>query len=500
MANLKGKFALDVTPWLTATYQIGYWSNDGHSDVQTYLKDAAGNATFGGVSAFASNYYSIYEKHLGNALTFKTDTKGSFDWEVVVSRYDMLEDIQRNPFTVAATGTTFSTNGKIARLDGTNWINADVKGIWRPTGPNGDHELSFGLHDDRYHLNNPTYATPTWNGGPDATATLYSNGMGTTQTTAFWLQDAWRFAPQFKLTLGGRMESWRAYDGFNLSTTTTAAGAITGASAVEQPAMSATRFSPKASLSWEPNKQWQATASFGVANRFPTVGELYQIVTSGTNIVIPNPNLAPEQALVGELALERKFADGKVRVSLFDEYVRNALISQSGTIPPSTTTLYTFVTNVDAIENRGVELAWQKNNALIDRMELFGSVTYVDSVILSDPTFKSATETTAVGKHVPYVPAWRSTLGTTYRPDEHWSFTVAARYQSKMYATLDNTDVVPNVYQAFDPFLVVDLRVQYKAGDRGEINFGIDNIGNYKYTLFHPFPQRTFVLQGRIKL
>jgi iron complex outermembrane receptor protein len=133
-------------------------------------------------------------------------------------------------------------------------------------------------------------------------------------------------------------------------------------------------------------------------------------------------------------------------------------------------------------------------------MELFGSVTYIDSVILSDPTFKSATGTTAVGKHVPYVPMWRSTLGATYRPDDHWSLTVAARYQGKMYATLDNTDVVPNVYQAFDPFLVVDLRVQYKAGDRGEINFGIDNIGNYKYTLFHPFPQRTFVLQGRIKL
>lgn len=493
--NLKTKIAYDFANWLRATYTIGLWSNDQRSTPQSYLRDGAGNPTFGGVAGFASNNYTWSEKHLAQSLSLRSDTKGAFDFDIAVSRYDYLEDIQRLPFTVG-TGTAFSTNGRIARLDGTNWTNADAKAIWRASG---GHEVSFGIHADRYELNNPTYATPTWNGGPDATNALYSVGKGTTQTAALWAQDAWRFAPQWKLTLGGRMEWWRAANGFNLQTATTGAGAITKTQGFDQPAQEAARFSPKASLAYEPAKDWTITGSFGVANRFPTVGELYQIVTSGSNIVSPNPNLKPEQALSGELAIEHRIEDGKIRLSLFQENVRDALISQSGTIPPDTTTLYTSVTNVDAIRNRGVELSFDKDNVLIRHLEVFGSATYVDSRILSDPTYVSATGIPVIGKHVPNVPDWRATLGATYRPTEAWAFTVAARYSGRQYATLDNTDYVPNVYQAFDSFFVVDTRARYKLNENVAFEFGIDNINNEKYTLFHPFPQRTYVASGRVK-
>ena len=43
--------------------------------------------------------------------------------------------------------------------------------------------------------------------------------------------------------------------------------------------LAATGFSPKATLSYEPDKNWQVTGSFGRAVRFPTVTELYQTVT-----------------------------------------------------------------------------------------------------------------------------------------------------------------------------------------------------------------------------
>ena len=496
-ATVNGKFALDITDWLTATYTVGYWSNDQKSDVQTYLRDAAGNPTFGGQSGFASNYYTWNEQHLTNSLAFKTDTHGKFDWEITASRYDYLADNQRNPFTVTPTGVGFSTNGKIASLTGTNWTNADAKGIWRPTGPDGAHEVSFGAHVDQYELNNPTYATPTWNGGANTTSSLYSNGQGKTQTDAFWAQDAWKFLPQYKLTLGGRWETWRAFDGFNLATKTDGAGNITSTSNISQPNLSATRFSPKAALSWDPNQDWNVTGSFGVANRFPTVGELYQTTTVGTDLINPNPNLKPEKAYSGELAINRMFRDGTIRLSLFQENTDDALISQNSTVPGTTTTT-TYVVNVDSIRNRGVELAWKKDNVLIDRLEAFGSVTYVDSVILSDPTFVGTGGSTATGKRVPYVPRWRSTVGFTYRPDDAWSFTVAGRYQSKIYATLDNTDTVANVYQSFNQFFVVDLRAQYKVNEHGSISFGVDNVNNDKYFLFHPFPQRTYVVQGRL--
>ena len=132
-------------------------------------------------------------------------------------------------------------------------------------------------------------------------------------------------------------------------------------------------------------------------------------------------------------------------------------------------------------------------------LETFGSVTYVDSRILSDPTFVSTTGTTAVGKHVPNIPDWRATLGATYRPNAYWSFTTAARYSGKQYSTLDNTDKIPNVFGAFDRFTVVDIRAQYRFSETATADFGVDNVGDLKYTVFHPFPGRTYIADVRIK-
>ena len=502
MANVKGKFAWDITPLVKATYTIGYWSNDSKSDVQTYLANVAGNPTFGNVAAFASNYSNLQEKHLANALSVKSDTKGVFDFDLSASRYDYLQDIQRNPFSVLANSAAFTPYGRITRMDGTNWMNGDAKAIWRPLGA---HEVSFGLHADRYELNNPVYQTPSWDSGPDATNSLYTKSKGSTRTLAVWAQDAWRFAPLLKLTLGGRLEDWKAFNGYNLQTTTNTTvgspgnGNITGIVSQAQPELGATRFSPKGALAFEPSPDWLVTFSVGQASRFPTVAELYQSTTVGATPVVPNPNLKPETVLSEELAIERRFADGSVRLSLFNENVRDALIAQLGVVNGTSSTA-SFVTNVDSIRNRGVELAAQKDNVLVDHLEIFGSITYVDARILSDPSFVSTVGgTTAVGKRVPNIPAWRVTAGATYRPTADWALTAALRYSSKQYSTLDNTDTVANVFQAFDPFVVVDLRAQYKAGDNAWLSFGVDNVNNAKYTLFHPFPQRTYVADARFK-
>ena len=80
MTNLKGKFALDITPWLTATYTIGFWNNDQSSDVDSYLRTASGAATFGPQSAsnpFASGRFTLNQQNLANALAFKTDTRAA---------------------------------------------------------------------------------------------------------------------------------------------------------------------------------------------------------------------------------------------------------------------------------------------------------------------------------------------------------------------------------------------------------------------------------------
>lgn len=496
MLNTSGKVAWDITPTLQATYQIGFWDNDTNSKVQTYLSNAAGNPTFGSVKSFASNNYTLDEKHLANSISFKTNTSDLFDWDFSASNYYYLDDIQRSPYNVVPGGTSFTPYGTIARLDGTNWTNGDLKVICRPDGLDSSNEISFGLHGDRYYFDNPTYGTSTWNSGPDSTSSLYTRGRGTTMTEALWAQDAWRFAPDFKLTLGSRLEFWQATDGFNLATTQNGTGGILTTSSINQPDQDKTRVSPKVSLSWTPSSEWEITGSFGQAYRFPTVTELYQTVSTGPVLSNPNPNLKPEEVLSEEIAVERKFDDGHIRLSFFNENVNDAIISQTNFLSGTPTT---FITNVDAVRNTGVELAIQKDNVFTQGLIFFGSVTYVDSEIVSDPSFASTTGTTAEGKRAPYVPDWRATFGTTYHPTEDWALTAAARYSGKQYSTLDNSDSVSHVYGAFDDFFVVDLRAQYKFNDRVFVDAGIDNVTGDNYFLFHPFPQRTYTAQVKVQ-
>ncbi|MBR0936730.1 TonB-dependent receptor [Bradyrhizobium jicamae] len=504
-ANLR--LAYDVTPLVRATYSLGIWNNHQVSDPQTYLRSAAtGAATFAGISGFATAKYIWDQTQLSNAVSLKSDTKGVYDFDISALSYNYLQDTQLNPFTVAAAGTGFSSNGKITRMDGTNWQNVDAKGIWRPFGFDGPQEISFGIHGDRYDLENPVYASSVWNAtSSTGTGALYSSGSGETRTGALWLQDAWKLTPDLKLTLGGRLESWQALDGFNLNTTATSAGVITSTAAINQPGLSSTNFSPKASVSFDPNKDWNITANFGEAYRYPTVTELYQNLTVGGVATFANPFLKPEQDFTGELNIERKWVDGRVRLTLFSERTNDAIISQTNLVTNPATgaqTPTTVVSNVDAIRMQGVELSAEKDNVFVTGLQLFGSVTHVDSKILADASWAGTNPltglpTTVVGKHVPYVPDWRAKVGVTYRPNESWAYTVAARYSGKQYSTLDNTDVISHVYGAFDNFFVVDMKIHYNATKNFAFDFGIDNIFNEQYFLFHPFPGRTFVLAGK---
>ena len=103
-------------------------------------------------------------------------------------------------------------------------------------------------------------------------------------------------------------------------------------------------------------------------------------------------------------------------------------------------------------------------------------MTYVDSRILSDPSWVGTDPLTGnrppwSASAFPIVPDWRAKFGVTYRPNESWAYTVAARYSGKQYSTLDNTDIIPHVYRAFDNFFVVDMKIHYNATQEFLVRF-----------------------------
>ena len=482
------KLAYDFGGGWQATYTASIFHQIDDATAQTYLNDPNGNPVYSGnsningynyniaASSFSGTVYDWNQTDLAQALTLKSGTDGDLAWEAVASDYNYLDDNQRVPTTVLP-GATSGGAGTLNRLNGTGWYTLDGKGVWRGWA---NHTLSFGLHRDAETFAQTKYNLADWiHGAPTSIATI---AKGRTATNAAWLQDIWAFADQWKATLGARVDDWRAYSGVNFS----ASPALN----VSQPNLSTTTFSPKAALAWQPDEDWTLSASFGLANRMPTVTELYQAITTGATLTVPNPNLRPERASSYELAAEYKPDGGRYRISLFREDISNALLSQSAPLVPGSTTLFSYVQNVGRDRTQGIELVADQNDAFFNGMELSGSLTYVNGRIVKDSAFAAA-----VGKFIPQLPKLRGEAVATYHFNDALAFTLAARYSDRSYGTIDNSDPVSETYQGFANYLVADVRAHYQWDDNWSLSAGIDNLNNDKYFLFHPFPQQTFVME-----
>jgi iron complex outermembrane receptor protein len=485
--TVKLKLAYALTPTLTGAYTLGWFGHRDRASVESYLRDGAGAPVYTGsldlgglaysvaAGAFDNNLYRLAQDQWMQSLTLATHTGGTWDVAAVASLYTFGRDLQRNP-TTALPAAFAGGPGTITSMGGTGWRTLDLNGQWRPLGMDGPHRLSGGLHLDGFRLHDPKWATADWlTGGKTILASL---ARGRTDTAAVWAEDAWRLAPALEATLGLRWERWRAHDGLNYS----ASPALSAA----QPRLSAWRASPKAALTWKPAKGWMLKAAFGEAYRFPTVAELYQAVTTGPVLSVPDPDLRPERARSGELSVERRTGMGVVRASLFAEAVEDALISQSGALNGAAVN---FVQNVERVRSRGAEIALERLT-VGERLELSGSVTYVDSRIAADSAVP-----VAVGKRTPQVPRWRASATATWRATDRLALTLGARYSDRVYATIDNSDLVGHAWQGFDGYFVVDARARFRIDRRWTAALGVENLNNDRYFLFHPFPQRTVVAE-----
>jgi iron complex outermembrane receptor protein len=501
--NQTFKASYDLTPRLQLAYTFGHFSNNTHAHSETYLSDAATGAPvysapqldangqaisgptplrFGGFTyglpnaTFANGNYHLVEDHWMNGLTAKY-SGDSFTGRLTFSNYSYGKDAQRLPNEPPPTAAS-DRAGTITYLDGTGWTTVDADGVWRPGGDTSAHAIAFGLHADRFNLASLKYNTANWIDG--APTSLSAASRGDTKTAAAYVQDVWSVTPTLKLTTGIRLERWEAIKGY---ISPLAAGLPN-----DQPENSAARVSPKVSAEWRPDGaggHWRLTGSYGDAYRFPTVTELYLAVSVGGQLRVANPNLTPEHARSAELAAEWTNDKVRARLSLFNEDVRNALISQTALVPNSNSTA-TFVQNIDRTIATGAEAVFERKDLWIEGFDLMASVTYLDPHISSDPALPAA-----VGKQIPQVPKWRSTVTATWRPTDKWTFSTGARYSSRLYGTIDNSDTIGHTYQGFEGYLIIDARASYRMDDHWQAAIGVDNANDRSYFLFHPFPQRS---------
>jgi iron complex outermembrane receptor protein len=492
--HAKLKLGYDFSSTLRASYVLGYWSNTAEREVNSYLRDAAGDTVYGtstnpkvniagrdyrlAGSDFAPSLAAL--EHVAQAFSLKSNTRGHWDWEAAASVYDYAKDEVRTPVPTAfLPGAAQGGAGRISDMQGTGWNTLALRGIWRPDGMKGEHIIEGGLQRDAFQLRTLVSNTADWITG--AAGSRFSAFNGNTELASAWAQDAWRFDQQWKAVIGLRFEHWRAFN-----------GAIADASAnppLAFPERSESYWSPKAALSFSPTDDWTFMASVGRAVRTPTVAELYQgSVVAGT-IVNNDPYLKPETSWTTEFTAERDIGNGRLRATLFHERTADALYSQTNV---SVTPNLTSIQNIDAMRTTGLELAGSAIDMGIKGLELGASLTFADSIITKNDKFPAS-----VGQWQPRVPRWRANLVATYRPDDSWSFTGGLRYSGLQYGTLDNSDPNGYSYTGVSRFLVADVRVQYRIARQWTASVGIDNLGNQTYWAFHPYPQRTFSAELR---
>jgi iron complex outermembrane receptor protein len=485
--KLRGGYAL--TDWLEAEGFVAEWRNDTENENRTFMRDSAGHPVWQGpvladgvvfdvpVTAFAPS--TREERHLQWGTTLRTTRDTGWNGSAVFSEYRIREDftLQANdPDPVAAAGGP----GTNSERDGTGWTTFELQGVYTPGAgdwTDGAHTLAFGYHRNDYELESPVYNTTDWR---TRSGILAQDARGETSLQALYAQDAWALADRWVLTLGVRYEDWEASDGFQF---------VKGLEPQHYPARSVSKWSPKASLAFRPRDEWQVRLSAGRGVRFPTVAELFLGTVTSRQITRNDPDLAPEVSDAVDLSVEYQPAFGSVRVSLFQDDVRDTIWNQVNVfVFPSVNT----VQNIDRVRTRGVETAFGIEGVGIDTLALEGSIAYTSSRILQNDNHPDY-----VGNRWPRVPDWRGNLQAVWRPSPSWLASLGFRYSGKTFGRLENDDIDGDTYGGISRVRSWDGRVAYTTANGAELAIGIDNITDDRSYQSHPYPSRTAFAEVR---
>ncbi|XVJ69479.1 MAG: TonB-dependent receptor [Rhizobacter sp.] len=488
--EVKLKLGYDFTPEVQGRLTLASWRNDrqaGAAGDTTYLRDLQGNPVYAGNVNINGRRYNIpansfsprsgNEQHSSYAASLKSRYATGWNYELVASLYKMDDNLSRTA-SQAPPASFSGGSGTLSEMGGSGWKTWDMKLERRPQeGEN--HWLTFGYHYDTYEFKQGNFRADNWLG---AASGVNSVARGSTETHAVYVQDAWRFAPDWKAVLGLRQEHWRASD----------ASRVDGAGVVNTlPDRTESATSPKLALEYSPNSDWFARWSVAKATRFPTVVELFQGSVSPVVLINNNPNLRPERGVFTDFTVQRYWDNQTLRVTAYQERTRDTLFNQTnaGTVPSSSD-----AQNIDKVRVRGVELAWDARR-LLPRLDVSASLAYNDAKVLENRAYPNT-----VGKNFPQIPRTRASLVAVFNQTDQLQWSLAGRHSGRQYATLDNADVNPSAYNGISSFNVFDAKVAYRLNPHTRLSFGIENLTNKTYFVNHPFPGRTYQAELKISL
>jgi len=471
---------------VTATGLLAYWHNiDRQYAPECYLRDAAGAP--------------VCE---GRVTTLgRTWTAGGANWSRTV-RDEYLAGVKLGapigPFAARLAlstyrigrSQTFASNGYIAGKTGgsgtladqgpTGWYTADLTLEHK----RDTNELALGATGNLYETDLVRTNLPDWRNA--AGGSFASRTFGRTRQFSLWMEDKVILSPGFSLTGGVRYDDWRAFDG-GLSRVGTNAATVTNRYAARRE----TAVSPALSIQLALAPKTNVQLSLAMATRFPTVGELFQGSLNGDgsfNVNSFDPGLKPERSEDANLLIAHDFGRLKLTASAFWQRVRNTIFSVTGFNQFGVIT--SSFKNIDATRQYGFELIAEAHDWPVAGLNIEANAAWNDS-----RTVRNTALPVSEGVFFPRIPRWRLNASARYAVTPRVQATLGARFATRPNTNLEGTQR-GDTFGYTSELFALDARVNWSLGETLRLSAGVDNITNDRAWVFHPYPQRTFVIEA----
>lgn len=496
---MKFKLGYDLTPGLQAIFTAAYENRTRNQNKpRNYLTSIPTgqpfwgggilpNAVTPGGTAFDVNGSGFGpNEDVRQTLQLGLNLHGALtpNWfiDTTTSHFNVLKDTRATSFLNSADPLSTNT-GQIQDFKRFSWFNHDIK-LSTPA-LFGYEKLGFvgGYHFDDYKLKFKQFNLIDYSNMIRGTEQANRSNQGQTSTHALFAQTTFRFYPEWDITTGIRQEFWSATNG------------VVSGTAVPDRHLSPT--TPKFSLGYEPGR-WKFRYSWARTHRLPVISELYQSLSSPTSITLSNALLKAENGMHHNFMIEYGIPKGYVRVNVFRDDIKNA-INRVQTVSGILSTAATQ--NIGTTSTTGVELIYDQKRILRSKFDFMLNFTWMNAQIENGPVVNFLGNTVNLsGKQIIRLPHYRLNFFSTYHATQAWDISLGGRFTSDSFNDLDNGDVgKQHVFGAQSDFFFLDFktnyRYQFESGIKSRWSFGITNLNDFQAYVFHPYPQRTFLLE-----
>ncbi|MZH03558.1 MAG: TonB-dependent receptor, partial [Nitrospinae bacterium] len=489
----KMKMNYDFSPQFKLRGMIGFL--DRHRDqlnVNNYIRDANGNKLWSGTLNFNGKDFNVSESDFNVSNQDKQDlliglgVSGKFGngwkYDAVLSAYDIMQDIARqsdeNPDSPA-----FDRSGRITQFADSGWQLFELRFDKDKFLENPDLSFEGGYHYDHARLKVAQFNTTDWEDSEidDEDSSFRNSSGGQTDTHGIHGNLGWKFAPKWDVQIGGRVESWRSFNGFKHESATE-----TG----EQAKRDETAFSPKVSLVFKPNDNLDLRFSLARSTRFPLPEELFENVDDLQNNSIASPGLDPEVGNHATIMVGHYKPDSSTQLNMFFDEVTDTIFSDQDITGNVTTS--TFV-NIDKVRTFGVEFVAKRRDFLVSKHDIDFNISYTNAEIRQHNSNPST-----AGNKLPRVPEWRAKFQSLYHITDRWDAMVAGRWQDKAFGRIQNDDILEGD-GGQDEYFFMDLKTTYRY-QNVNASFGINNLTDESAnTGPHTYPNRTYSIDLKWK-